>query len=337
MQALEAQAAEPNLWDNPQHAQATLQRLSHAQEEIGRWERITDELETLSELMELSVDDPAAWSQIEAEVPPMRVAVDALEMSLLLGERYDNSNAFISIQPGAGGVDSQDWAEMMLRMYTRWAQNRGFRTDLVDLMAGDEAGIKGATLEIRGPYAYGYAKAEAGIHRLVRLSPFDSAHRRHTSFARVEVLPEVDNASEVPIGPDDLRIDVYRAGGHGGQGVNTTDSAVRIVYRGGTADEIVVTCQNERSQLQNKETAMNVLRARLLERMLERQAIERSKLKGVHQEAAWGHQIRSYVLDDRRVKDHRTNVETSNTTAVLEGDIDLFIEAFLRWRLGNEQ
>jgi peptide chain release factor 2 len=317
-------------------AQSTLQRLSHAQEEMSRWERLTTELETLTELLELSADDEEAQRQIEAEVPATRQGVDQLELSLLLAGRYDNSNAFISIQPGAGGVDSQDWAEMLLRMYTRWAQNRGFKTDLVDLMPGDEAGIKGATLEVRGPYAYGYAKAEAGIHRLVRLSPFDSAHRRHTSFARVEIMPEVDNAPEVQISPDDLRIDVYRAGGHGGQGVNTTDSAVRIVYRGGTPDEIVVTCQNERSQLQNKETAMNVLRARLLERMLERQAAERSKLKGTHQDAAWGNQIRSYVLDDRRVKDHRTNTETSNTVAVLDGDIDLFIDAFLRWQMSEE-
>ncbi|HEY1015659.1 MAG TPA: peptide chain release factor 2 [Herpetosiphonaceae bacterium] len=331
--SLEAQAAAPDLWDSPQQAQSVLQRLARAQEDMGRWQKLDSELTTLSELLELSAGDEAALSQIEAEVAPLRRLVDQLEMSLLLGEPYDDSNAFISIQPGAGGVDSQDWAEMLLRMYSRWGAERGFKISLVDQMPGDEAGIKSATLELRGPYAYGYAKAEAGIHRLVRLSPFDSAHRRHTSFARVEVLPEVDNAVEVQIGPDDLRIDVYRAGGHGGQGVNTTDSAVRIVYKGGTPEEIVVTCQNERSQLQNKETAMNVLRARLLERELERQAAERSRLKGVHQDAAWGHQIRSYVLDDRRVKDHRTNVETSNTQAVLDGAIDQFIEAFLRWRL----
>ncbi len=310
-----------------------MQRLAHAQEDQQRWNTITNDLATLSELHELSADDADALEQIAAEIKPLRKAVDALELSLLLGEKYDSSNAFISIQSGAGGVDSQDWAEMLLRMYTRWAQNRGFRTDLVDMMPGDEAGIKGATLEIRGAYAYGYAKAEAGIHRLVRLSPFDSNHRRHTSFARVEIMPEVDNAPEIQINPDDLRIDVYRAGGHGGQGVNTTDSAVRLVYKGGTPEELVVTCQNERSQLQNKETAMNVLKARLLERVLEQQAAERSKLKGVHQDAAWGNQIRSYVLDDRRVKDHRTNTETSNTQAVLDGDIDQFIEAFLRWRL----
>ncbi len=312
-----------------------LQRLAHAQQEMERWTSLTSEIQTLLELLELSTEDPDALAQLEAETIPLRKAVDELELSLLLSEKYDNSNAFISIQPGAGGVDSQDWAEMLLRMYSRWAQERGFRTEIVDFMPGDEAGLKSATLEIRGPYAYGYAKAEAGIHRLVRLSPFDSAHRRHTSFARVEVLPEVEDAPEVQINPDDLRIDVYRAGGHGGQGVNTTDSAVRLVYKGGTPDEIIVTCQNERSQLQNKATAMSVLRARLLERELERQAAERSRLKGTHQDAAWGNQIRSYVLDDRRVKDHRTNTETSNTQAVLDGDIDQFIEAFLRWRLGQ--
>ena len=333
IKTLEEQAADPHLWDDPNHAQGVMQRLSHAQQEMERWQSLAAELETMRELLELSTDDPDAMAQIEAETRPLRKAVDQLELSLLLGEKYDNSNVFISIQPGAGGTESQDWAEMLLRMYSRWAQNRGFKNEVVSYMPGDEAGIKNATLEVRGPYAYGYAKAEAGIHRLVRHSPFDSGNRRHTSFARVEIMPEVEDAPEVEINPEDLRIDVYRAGGHGGQGVNTTDSAVRLVYKGGTPDEIIVTCQNERSQLQNKATAMSVLRARLLERELERQATERAQIKGEHKDAAWGNQIRSYVLDDRRVKDHRTNVETTNTQAVLDGDIDQFIEAWLRWRI----
>ncbi|WP_204757903.1 peptide chain release factor 2 [Herpetosiphon giganteus] len=329
---LEQQAADPALWENPQQAQTTLQRLARMQEELKMWDSLAVDLATLRDLLQLSADDPDSLNQIEREVSVLAKSVDTLELSILLGEKYDSTNAFISIQSGAGGVESQDWAQMLLRMYSRWGESQGFRTTIVDLMDGEEAGIKSATLELRGPYAYGYAKAEAGIHRLVRLSPFDANHRRHTSFARVEVLPEVDDAAEVKINPEDLRVDVYRAGGHGGQGVNTTDSAVRLVYRGGTPDEIIVTCQNERSQLQNKETAMNVLRARLLERELARQAAERNKLKGEHRDAAWGNQIRSYVLDDRRVKDHRTNVETSNTQAVLDGEINLFIDAFLRWR-----
>jgi peptide chain release factor 2 len=223
-------------------------------------------------------------------------------------------------------------------MYMRWGEQHGWKVTLVDDMPAEEAGIKSATVELRGPYAYGYAKAEAGVHRLVRLSPFDQAHRRHTSFAGVEVMPEVDDAVEVQISSDDVRLDVFRAGGHGGQGVNTTDSAVRLTYKPGTSEQIVVTCQNERSQLQNKETAMKVLKARLLERELQRQREERRKLRGEYREAAWGNQIRSYVLHPYNlVKDHRTNTETSNTQAVLDGDIDLFVEAFLRQETTAEE
>lgn len=264
------------------------------------------------------------------ETARLTQVVDALEISTLLSGKYDPNAAFVTITSGAGGVDSQDWAQMLERMYVRWGERQGWRVSIVDEMAGDEAGIKSATLELRGLYAYGHAKAESGVHRLVRLSPFDASHRRHTSFARVEVMPEVDDAVDVQINPDDLRVDVFRAGGHGGQGVNTTDSAVRLTYKAGTPDQLVVTCQNERSQLQNKANAMKVLRGRVLERELQRQREDRLKLRGAYRDAAWGNQIRSYVLDDRRVKDHRTNVEHFDPTTVLDGALNEFVAAFLR-------
>jgi peptide chain release factor 2 len=291
-------------------------------------------------LLELAQEDDgeSLRDDITAELVGIRGELETLEFALLLGGRYDDRDAFLSLKAGMGGTDAQDWAEMMLRMYTRWAERKGYQVALVDQSEGDEAGIKSATLELRGPYAYGYAKAEAGVHRLIRLSPFNSAHTRQTSFTRVEVMPEVDDAPEVTIRPDDLRVDVFRAGGHGGQGVNTTDSAVRIVYRGGTADEIVVVCQNERSQIQNRETAMRVLRGRLLERELQRQREERAKLRGVVRTADFGSQMRTYYLHPSTlVKDHRTDNETSNVYAVLDGDLESFIGAYLRWSVGAEE
>ncbi len=329
---LEAKAGDPSLWSDPKAAQDVMQRLAAQQARVAQWRALNERLTTTTELLELvSDDDQAMINELEAEVNQLTRMVDELEIELLLSGPYDDSSAFITVQPGAGGVDSADFASMLLRMYMRWGEQRGWRVNLIDEIPAEEAGIKSATLELRGPYAYGYAKAEAGVHRLVRLSPFDQAHRRHTSFASVEVMPEVDDTVEVEIDPDDIRVDVFRAGGHGGQGVNTTDSAVRLTYKPGTPEQIIVTCQNERSQLQNKETAMKVLKARLLERELERQREERRKLRGEHREAAWGNQIRSYVLHPYNlVKDHRTNVETSNTEAVLDGDIDRFVETYLR-------
>jgi peptide chain release factor 2 len=330
---LEQQSSDPDFWSDPATAQSTMQRLAHLQSETARFKALDEQLQTTAELIELAAaeDDTAMLDELGREVRQLVKTIDAAEISLLLAGPYDDAPAFMTIQPGAGGVDSADFAQMLLRMYMRWGEQHGWKVTLIDDMPAEEAGIKSATIELRGPYAYGYAKAEAGVHRLVRLSPFDQAHRRHTSFAGVEVMPEVDNAVAVTIDPDDLRIDVFRAGGHGGQGVNTTDSAVRLTYKPGTPEQIVVTCQNERSQLQNKETAMKVLKARLLERELQRQREERDRLRGEYREAAWGNQIRSYVLHPyNMVKDHRTNAETSNTQAVLDGDIDLFIEAFLR-------
>jgi peptide chain release factor 2 len=311
------------------------QKLARLTAELGSWRDLEEQLDSASELATLAGEDDAAMlAELDAEEKRLLRLVDEREIALMLSGPYDAQPAFLQVQAGAGGVDSQDWAQMLERMYLRWAEQQGWKTAIIDEMDGEEAGIKSATIELRGPFAYGYAKAEAGVHRLVRLSPFDQAHRRHTSFARVEVMPEVDDSVEIEINPDDLRIDVFRAGGHGGQGVNTTDSAVRLTH---LPTGIVVTCQNERSQLQNKETAMKVLRGRLLERRLQEQREERQRLRGEYREAAWGNQIRSYVLHPyNMVKDHRTDAETSNTQAVLDGDIGLFVEAYLRDDIGRE-
>jgi peptide chain release factor 2 len=333
---LEHQASGPNLWSDPAHAQQVMQRLAAVQHELAQWNALNERIATATELIELA-DDEAMLRELAQEATALTRTVDDLEISLLLSGPYDDAPAFVTVQPGAGGVDSADFAAMLLRMYMRWGEAHGWKVHLIDEMPAEEAGIKSATIELRGPYAYGYAKAEAGVHRLVRLSPFDQAHRRHTSFAGVEVMPEVDDSVDVQINPEDLRIDVFRAGGHGGQGVNTTDSAVRLAYKMGTPDQIIVTCQNERSQLQNKDTAMKVLRARILERELQRQRDERRKLRGEYREAAWGNQIRSYVLHPyNMVKDHRTDTETSDTQAVLNGNIDLFTQAYLRHELGRD-
>jgi len=336
---LEHQASAPDLWNDSTYAQQVMQRLAAVQNELAQWSTLDERIATTAELVDLAGDDDADMvCELEHEIAALTHTVDALEISLLLSGPYDKSPAFVTVQPGAGGVDSADFAAMLLRMYMRWGEQHGWKVNLIDEMAGEEAGIKSATIELRGPYAYGYAKGEAGVHRLVRLSPFDQAHRRHTSFAGVEVMPEVDDTVDVKINPEDLRIDVFRAGGHGGQGVNTTDSAVRLVYKAGTPDQLIVTCQNERSQLQNKDTAMKVLRARILERELQRQRDERRKLRGEYREAAWGNQIRSYVLHPyNMVKDHRTDAETSDTQAVLNGEIGLFTEAYLRHELGRDE
>ncbi|HEY3232443.1 MAG TPA: peptide chain release factor 2, partial [Roseiflexaceae bacterium] len=328
---LEERSADPDLWNNPQEAQGILQRLTRLKAEVERWSALESQITTLSELQELAAaeEDDALREEIAVEFAAAQQAMDELEVDLLLSGPYDDRDAFLSVKAGTGGTDAQDWAAMMLRMYTRWAERHDYKVALIDESEGDEAGIKSATLELRGPYAYGYAKAEAGVHRLIRLSPFNSANTRQTSFALVEVLPEVDDAPEIVIRPEDVRVDVFRAGGHGGQGVNTTDSAVRLTYKASTPEQIVVTCQNERSQLQNKETAMRVLRGRLLERELQRQREQRTRLKGKYRQADFGSQMRTYYLHPYTlVKDHRSEHETSNVQAVLDGDIDQFIEAY---------
>ncbi len=336
VEVLEQRAADPDLWNDPGEAQRIMQRLTRLKQDVEQWNELEARLTSLAELIELTVaeEDETFRDEIGADINTARQELERREFALLLNGNYDDHDTFLSIQAGMGGTDAQDWAEMLLRMYIRWAEKHNYQVTVVDESPGDEAGIKSVTLEVRGPYAYGYAKAEAGVHRLIRLSPFNSAHTRQTSFARVEVMPEVDEAPEVVINPDDLRIDVYRSGGRGGQGVNTTDSAVRLTH---IPTGIIVSCQNERSQIQNKETAMRVLRGRLLERELQRQREERLRLRGEYRKADFGSQMRTYYLHPSTlVKDHRTDTETSNVQAVLDGELDEFIEAYLRWSMTSE-
>lgn len=300
--------------------------LAALRDEVEDWQglrqRVADALE-LAKLM-----DEELRPDLEREVNALEAILKQRELDALLSGPYDRGNAILAIHAGAGGTDSQDWAEMLARMYLRWAENRGYQTEVLDLSPGEEAGIKSMTVAVNGKYAYGYLRPEKGVHRLVRLSPFDAAHRRHTSFALVEVLPQVEEKDAIEINPDDLKIDTFRSAGAGGQNVQKNDTAVRITH---LPTGIVVTCQNERSQTQNRENAMRVLRARLIE--LQQQELEKKKaeLRGEYQKAEWGNQIRSYVLHPYQlVKDHRTDYEVGNTQAVLNGEIDSFIEAYLR-------
>ena len=312
-----------------------MQDLSRLNEEAGRWEdmqrRVRDGLD-LAELI-AGEDDESLVEDLSAEVVKLEADLSREEFQLLFSDKHDSKDAILAIHAGAGGTESQDWAEMLLRMYLRWAEQQRFKTQILDRTVGEEAGIKSVTIEVKGQYAYGKLKAERGVHRLVRLSPFDSAHRRHTSFALIEALPDIGKEIDIQVSSDDLRVDCFRASGHGGQNVQKNDTAVRMTH---LPTGIVVSCQNERSQGQNRELAMKVLRARLYDLERTRQEEEKAKLKGEHKEAGWGNQIRSYVLHPyNMVKDHRTGHETGNTEAVLDGDLDLFIEAYLRSQVGT--
>ena len=312
-----------------------MRRLADAREEVETWRGIEVKTTELLGLLELAEDesDKEVAAEVASETEALASRFEDMELELALSGEYDRRNAIMAIHAGAGGTDSQDWAEMLLRMYLRWAEGRKFETKVLDIMAGEEAGIKSATLEIRGHNAFGYLRGERGVHRLVRISPFDSSKSRHTSFALAEVLPEVESAAEVNIDPDDLRIDVFRAGGHGGQNVQKNSTAVRITH---LPTGLVVSCQNERSQGRNKDSALKVLEARLLERELARQAAERAELKGEHVSAEWGNQIRSYVLHPyKMVKDHRTGYETSDAEAVLDGDLDELLRDYQKATLGD--
>lgn len=307
-----------------------MRRLSGLQEEVERWNGIEHRVRDTLELARL--DDDSLYEDLAAETEVLEQKVDQLEFQLLFSGPYDRGDAILAIHAGAGGTDAQDWAEMLLRMYLRWAESHGYSTELVDRLTGEEAGIKRATVTVAGPYAYGHLRAERGVHRLVRLSPFDAAHRRHTSFALVEAWPDLDDEVSVTIDPNDLQIDTFRASSAGGQHMQKNDTAVRITH---APTGIVVTCQNERSQAQNRETAMRVLRARLLQLEEEKRQEEIAELKGEHVEAGWGNQIRSYVLHPyQMVKDHRTAHETGNVEAVLDGRLDGFMEAYLRQTIG---
>ena len=313
-----------------------MRRLASLQEEVGVWEELAGRVADAQALLELAIadEDEAVARDIACEVEAIETELKRLEFRLLLSGEHDRDDAILAIHAGAGGTEAQDWAEMLLRMYLRWAEGRGYETSILDSMSGEEAGLKRAMVSIEGDHVYGYLKAERGVHRLVRLSPFDAAHRRHTSFALVEVWPDIGEEIEVDINPDDLRIDTFRSSGPGGQHMQKTSSAVRITH---LPTEIVVTCQNERSQAQNRETAMKILRARLFDLEQEKQEAEQARLKGKHVEAGWGNQIRSYVLHPyKMVKDLRTGHETGNAEAVLDGGLDGFIETYLRSIVGVE-
>lgn len=333
--ALEDQSSQPGFWDDQQAAQSVMRRLSEAREQVDTWRGIEARSQDLLQLHELAQaeGDADLAEAVEKDADALAAELEEMELTLALSGEYDRRNAILAIHAGAGGTDSQDWAEMLLRMYLRWADNRGFKADVIDVMAGEEAGIKSATVEISGRNAFGYTRAERGVHRLVRLSPYDASHARHTSFALVEVMPEVESHAEVSINPDDLRIDVFRASGHGGQNVQKNSTAVRITH---IPSGLVVACQNERSQGRNKELALKVLESRLLEKELEKKALEHARLKGEHVSAGWGNQIRSYVLHPyKMVKDHRTNYETSDAEGVLDGDLDPFIRAYQKATIGD--
>ena len=308
-----------------------MRQLSALREEVEGWQALRQRLHDALELALL--EDENLRSELTAETEALEAEISKREFYAMLSGRYDHGDALLAIHAGAGGTDSQDWAEMLERMYLRWAENNAYETEILDYSEGEEAGIKSVTIAVNGKYAYGYLRAEKGVHRLVRLSPFDAAHRRHTSFALVEVLPQVESDDEVDINPYDLRIDVYRSSSAGGQNVQKNATAIRITH---IPTGIVVTCQNERSQTQNRENAMRVLRARLLELKQREQEEQMAELRGEFKKVEWGSQIRSYVLHPyQMVKDHRTDYETGNTTAVLNGNIDGFIEAYLRSNVGN--
>ncbi len=314
-----------------------MQKLAALREEVDRWRRLSQRVEDANAMLELLADeeDTDLLAELTAEVEAIARTLDEEEFRLTFSGAHDSDDAILAIHAGAGGTEAQDWAEMLLRMYLRWAERRGYETEIVDRTDGEEAGIKSVYVEVHGPYAYGYLKAERGVHRLVRLSPFDAANRRHTSFALVEVMPILEDDIEIEIRPEDLHIDVYRSSGAGGQNVQKNSTAVRITH---LPTGIVVTCQNQRSQLQNRETALRVLRGKLYAIEQQKREQEAAALKGKHLDAGWGNQIRSYVLHPyQMVKDLRTDVETGNTQAVLDGEIDEFITAWLKSQIGTKE
>ncbi len=334
-QNLEKESGEAGFWNNQQAAQVKMRQLSALRDEINTWQDIAKRVSDVQELMEMAEDeeDSSMLADLNAESEALLKEFGKLEFRLLLSEPHDKSSALLSIHAGAGGTESQDWAEMLLRMYLRWADANKYKTEIVDRTAGEEAGIKSVTILVEGRHAYGYLKAERGVHRLVRISPFDASNRRHTSFALIEAVPDLDTDIDIEINLDDLEIDVFKSGGAGGQHVQKNSTAIRIRH---LPTGLVVSCQNERSQLQNKETAMRVLRGRLYDMELKKQEEEQARLKGVHVEAGWGNQIRSYVLHPyKMVKDHRTSHEVGNAEAVLDGRLDDFIEAYLRHTIGE--
>jgi peptide chain release factor 2 len=317
-----------DFWSNPKQAQKVISEMNQVKSLIEQYNLIKDLYDTIDLTYQLTLEDESTdLSEIDEDVKKFYHQTDDLKIKTLLNKPYDKLNAFLEFHPGAGGTESQDWAEMLFRLYTRYAENKNYKVTVLDYLDGDEAGLKSATILISGEYAYGYLKAESGVHRLVRISPFDASGRRHTSFASVSVTPELDDSIDVDIAEQDLKIDTYRSSGNGGQGVNTTDSAVRITH---LPTKIVVTCQNQRSQIQNRESAMKVLKGKLYQLELERKRAEMDAFSTSNVSNAFGSQIRSYVFHPySMVKDHRTNFETGNTDKVMNGDLDDFIQAYL--------
>ncbi|MBX3053955.1 MAG: peptide chain release factor 2 [Caldilineaceae bacterium] len=332
--ALEAESVASDFWDDAQLAQHKMQDLNHLQSQVNAWNELRRRAVDALELYAMAEDDPDLLAELESESNALAAELEKREFDLALGGKYDRGGAIISIHAGAGGTEAQDWAEMLLRMYLRWAEKKGYKTEITDMTQGEEAGVKSATIEVYGEYAYGYLRAEKGTHRLVRISPFDSGARRHTSFAKLEVMPIIDDDIEIEINPSDIRIDVFLSSGAGGQSVQKNATAVRLFHE---PSGIVVTCQNERSQGQNRELALKILRGKLYEIEQEKIAEERARVKGENVHADFGTQIRSYVLHPyQMVKDLRTDAETGNPSAVLDGDLDMFINAWLKTQVGEE-
>jgi peptide chain release factor 2 len=331
----ENRMAEPGFWDNSEKAQQLINETNVLKEKYQQFHQLADELEELDIMSEMQQEeyDGEIQKELEERLLALKEKLTTYELSLLLNEPYDKNNVIMELHPGAGGTESQDWGSMLLRMYTRWADSHHFQVETLDYQAGDEAGIKSVTLLIKGYNAYGYLKSEKGVHRLVRISPFDSAKRRHTSFCSVDIMPELDENVEIDINPDDLKVDTYRASGAGGQHINKTESAVRITHM---PTGTVVASQAQRSQLKNREQAMGMLKAKLYQLEMDKKAQEAAALRGEQLEIGWGSQIRSYVFHPySMVKDHRTNYETGNVQAVMDGDLDGFIDAYLKQQINS--
>ena len=326
----------PDFWDDNEAAQKINQELSDLKTGVDKYKALTAKADDLQALWELGMESPEdiSESNVREELEAIQSDLRSLELEVLLAGDYDANNAYLELHAGAGGTEAQDWTQMLFRMYGRWAERHGFSVETIDLLPGDEAGVKSVTLFIRGHNAYGYLKSEKGVHRLVRISPFDANARRHTSFAACDIMPEIEDAKEVEVNMDDVRVDTYRSSGAGGQHINKTSSAVRMTHM---PTGIVVQCQNERSQIQNREVCMRMLRAKLFELEQKKKEEEIAKLEGVQQKIEWGSQIRSYVFQPYTlVKDHRTSFETGNVQAVMDGDLDGFIEAFLSAKANHQ-
>lgn len=331
--ALEAQAAAPDFWDDSDTAQKKMQKMSKLKGQVEKWQKVFGRMSDALELAELGDDD--LLDDLTAETEALTSLFDKMSLEAMLSGDYDGEDAILSIHAGAGGTEAQDWAQILERMYLRWMERRGYKVEIIDKTYGEEAGIKSVTVNVRGDSAYGYLQSEQGVHRLVRISPYDSNARRHTSFAKVELIPDIADDIEIDIAEKDIRVDVYRASGPGGQSVNTTDSAVRVTH---IPTGITAQSQNEKSQHKNKDRAMSVLKARLFEHERQKQEAELAELKGENVDAGWGNQIRSYVLHPyQMVKDLRTKHETGNTSGVLDGDLDPFMESYLRYKIGDSE